>query len=116
MIRNRLNRTSKEKYFFDMTKTRRKCQIYVFQCIKYRVSSVKVRLRRSFHFVSFYCYLELLRTNVSVAVVEYIKLFTVCSLLCLYFFANFSLFLNALDICTLYICYVFERRTLCTNE
>lgn len=54
----------------------------LFQCIKYRVSSVKVRLRQSFHFVSFYCYLAiLLRTNVSVAVVENIELLSVFSAL-----------------------------------
>lgn len=88
LIRIWLHRTSKEQYFFlsryDENQTN---MSNLFQCIKYRVSSVKVRLRQSFHFVSFYCYLVLLRANVSVAVVEYIEYWmcwVCCALFCLY--------------------------------
>lgn len=86
MIPNSIeHRTSNEKYFFlDMTKARQKCQIHtIFNASTYRVSSVKVRLRRSFHFVSFYCCLELLRTTNRMSVLPLssnIELLSVCVL------------------------------------
>lgn len=102
MIRLWWHRTSKEKYYFFRYDENQTKMSNIFQCIKYRVSSVKVRLRRSFHFVSFYCYLGiLLRANVSVAVVEYIELLSV--LFALFVCLHICLLLKALVMLCLWI-------------
>lgn len=105
------DRTSNEKYlffFFDMTKARRKCQIHTIfnaaSLFTYRVSSVNVRLRRSSHFVSFYCYLELLRTTNRMSVLPLSSNIALLSV----FYTLFVWFthLAAFQRFSYYVCYV----------